>query len=794
MADGGNIAPPTGSGARVQGASGAPSVCGQRTGTEGSARIGTGGLQGQVIEIHGGEQARSLQDGRSACAQDLLTMNVFPGISGDGEEVFHEADEAPEDVIENLLAKAVEAQSLLRSGTETAIGNDPDVEVGTGEARNQVRQQARAQQSLWGLWGAGFSGVWNAVAATVVTSAEVVDSYMNSGVSGPGTHGAPGAAPASSSAGTRAVTPATSETVAAKAQARALAIAGQVEQAMAKLNQQLHDNYRMPELAIPRKAGSIDAPLQAWDHAVRWGHRALGIGAAGMEAAGWVALTATLQGVVSAAPMSMGANIAATAGSIWLGLGALLELPDKANAQAALSHVNSELKKIQPLADELKGLIEHERLRHMGESRMLLVSMERERHIHALAREMTQVENALAATQNSSLEIGESLEPSAALGDGRVSQQIRDQAENGRSAFQFFFSALLSGLASIGRAVSRAGVFLADLPNLFSRQSSSQESERREAERLEAVQAEKLYAGEYSNALSALSSRRESSRIDLLDDPLVRMEQEGYGTEEKLLRRSEVTRQLHRGENLARLVGGSEEFIFRKVKVTSIGAPPVSHAIPSSVLLTRDLASYFSLVASKPGSKADGVDVAVARNSDGSLTVDDRNGHFFSFLMSVPSAYSDHMARLKSGQPAGCMTIDDHSAGFPGGARSMRFERVLALDQDGAPALDDNGQAIFQLRVEFLTEQPWPVYAPLVNEHKLMADMAMLRQIAIRAGQDQASPDAGFQYSSRTPEELKTHLAELSREYEHAAILLQIEQKQFGELQNWKAPDARNLG
>lgn len=784
MADGSSIASFTDSGVRMQGAGQAfSSVCRQRAGTGAPERLGTGGLRGQLIEIHDGEQAKSLRDGRRVCAQELLALSLLGTevkagrvISVGDEEVFHEPEEASEDVIANHLIKSAEAQSFLGSKADITSGSAAGAEVGRGDVRHQVKQQAQAQKGMWDLWSAGFKGAWSVVAASVVTGVEIIDSCMNSGVAGSGTATFP-----------------IPETVAVKAQARALAITGQVEQAMAKLNQQLHDHYRMPELAIPRKAGSIDVPLEVWDHAVRWGHQALGLGTAGLEAAGWIALTATLQEVIAAAPKSTGAHIAATACRIWLGLGALLELPDKANAQAALSHVSSELKKIQPLAAELRELIEHERLRHMGESRMLLISMEREQHIQVLAREITQVENALAA-QDSSLEIGESREPSATLGDGRVSQQIRDRAENSRSAFQSFFSSFLSGLASIGRAVSRAGVFLAGLPDLFSRESSGQELERRESARLEAVRAEKFYAGEYSNALSALSSRREGSRIDLLDDPLIRMEQEGYGAEEKLLRRGEVTRQLHRGENLARIVGGSEEFIFRKVKVTSIGTPPVNHAIPSSVLLARDLASYFSLMASKPHTNAAGVEVAVVRNGDGSLTVDDRNGHFFSFLMSVPSAYGDHMAGLKSGQPAGGMTIDDHSAGFPGSARSMRFERVLALGHDGGPALDDNGQAIFQLRVKFLAEQPRPVYAPLVNEHKLMADMAMRRQIAIRAGQDLAPVDARFQYSGRTPEELRTNLAELNREYEHAVKLLQIDQKQFDELQNWKAPDMRSLG
>lgn len=681
-----------------------------------------------------------------------------------GRDSFSRVDDVADDRSE---VPSSPAESKLDPKGGGVPGEERSVKVGSGEKSAKVREEVQVQQG-W-MWPA-LQGAGRALGVAVLS----IDSYFNPGLYGAGASGNSDFSGVPEPKGNGSDLPrasASAKTSAEKSEVRIRELTADIELAFAKLNQQLIEKYQMPELALARKAGSVDVPLTFWDNLGRMGHRMFGFGSAGISTVGQVGVAAAIPAVANALPVGITARIAAMAGGLWLGMRALADMPDQANAIAALKHVDTELAAVKPMLDTLKNLIEQERQREAGSGKTMMVSLERDQRINELERERRLLQNALASAESGGMEMSEFLEHPVALGNGESRVQMLNERQFGKSAFQSFF-------ASIGEVLSSFIGFLSYLPSIFSTDTA----------RREATRSEEAYLKAYRDAFSTLSSRAEDSGIDLLADPVTRMMQEGYGEDEIERRHQEVGAQLHRGENLQRLISGNGQVAFGQVMVASKVTPDIKTFVPASLSMARDMASYFSLMADKD---ADDQGFEVVPNEDGSLTVADPKGQLYSFLVSVPSAYTSGMAGVNGRGALASLTIDDHSAGFPGGARSMRFERALQLDSSGNPVVNEQGEFVSSLRVAFLADQPQPIYAPLANEGLALRSMAVRKHIAERKGVDSAltaiEAAAAKEYARMEPEELGKRLQQVTQDLERNRALLQVEQEQFKALRNWNA-------
>lgn len=722
-------------------------------------------------------EASSLKDSSAPDDEEFFDPDEYPAEGGEKAFAAPQAHAHPvgRDVLGRADHVAADSSEVQRSPAESKPdtegngihGEDRLPKVGNGEKSAKVKEELRVQQG-W-IWSA-LQGVGRAMGAVVT----VVGSYFNRGQPSAGPSGnsdlAGVSGPKRKEAGTPRVA-AFANTAAAKSGARIRELTANIELAFAKLNQQLIEKYQMPELAQGRKAGSVHVPLTFWDDLGRMGHRMYGFGSAGVSTVGQVRVAAAIPSEAGVLPVGITARIAAMAWGMWLGLRALADMPDKANAVAALSHVDSELAATKPILDELKSLLERERQREAGGGKIMMVSLERDQRINELEREKQLLSNALARAEVGGTDVNEFLEHPIALGSGKSRAQILSERQFGKSAFQSFFT-------SISQALSNLVGFLGSLPNIFFGDAS----------RREAARSEDAYINAYRDAFRALSSRAENSGIHVVADPVTRMMQEGYSDEEMERRHAEVGAQLYRGENLLRLIGGNEQIAFGQLTVASENAPDIKYTVPASLSLARDMASYFSLMADKD---ADDQGFEVVRNEDRSLTVADPKGQLYSFLMSVPSAYTSGMAGVNGGGALASLTLDDHSAGFPGGARSMRFERALQLDSSGNPVVNEEGGFVSSLRVVFLADQPQPIYAPLANEGLTLRRMAVRKHIAERRGLEGALTEtevaAAKEYARMEPDELEDRLQRVTQDLERNRALLQVEQAQFKALQNWNA-------
>ena len=555
---------------------------------------------------------------------------------------------------------------------------------------------------------------------------------------------------------------------------KGIRLQGQINQLMSKLDVQLR---RMGggELAREPEAGQLDGvTLTTWDHLSRYGHQLKGMFSATVETVGWTTAAAalpTVTGLVTSplgwTPTAIGANVVATGAGAFMGLSALRDFPALSTDKAALSLLESEMAKIQPLFGQLNELIAQEQSRQVSATRTMVISVERHQVMSELQREIAHVDRAI---DDATLGV-EVKSLSVFLGEGTLRGEIMGWLGRAKSAFQSVFASIASTWSSLTN-------YVANLPGLFVSDRPRSEARRSESD----------YSAAFKSALRILGTQSKFSAIKQGADIRFMMDA-GYSKEEMTEALTAVRRQLNTGENLMRLIKQSESEAFGAVIISSNEAPPTRYVAPSSLTLSRALAAYFSVQAN------DKVDPAVVRNRDGSLSVADPGGRLFNFLMSTPSAYTSTMANSRDPGTRTRLTIDDHSKGFPGGASSMQFEHVLKLDEDGQPVLDVHKQPVSELRLHFLEEQPQPVYAPLANEGKVLRSIYVETQVVLeeqRRGLSVAGgASANSDYSSWTVDDLRDHKEALERQLAQEEMLLQVDQDRFGSLQNWQHPLAQ---
>eukprot|EP00887_Chlorella_sp_A99_P004406 scaffold39.g4406.t1 len=268
----------------------------------------------------------------------------------------------------------------------------------------------------------------------------------------------------------------------------------QIDDKLLKLNEQLRimgaEQLQQPE------SQRLDKPkLTMWDTLTRWNHQARGAFSATVSTIGWGAVGAGVATGGSLVP-HLGVQATAILSGAYLGLSALKDFPSLAHNQGAISLVEATLKDVDKDFAELERLQVQEKSRQQGMTRTMLVSLERQEHVDMLKTELDEVSRAME-TAPSSLDKLIPTRHELTVSDGTQRQETLTGVAKAKQAFQSFFSAIGSGLASIGR-------FIADLPNVPGRFM----------ERRAAGKAELAYTqGEGKTVLSTLSVPKENSLV-----------------------------------------------------------------------------------------------------------------------------------------------------------------------------------------------------------------------------------------------------------------------------------------
>lgn len=730
------VKPTTDSGVTVQ------TVANKPTQAEYSKTTGEGALQGRRLAVGDGQERERLQSD----AKPLHTtgdVRIFDSLEAvacsSGSETEDEAHDSDID-IDSVALSDSDVQSDLQSEIDEVSDQEELSGYEVGGETPERRLDRRSADFVQGMvMGATLASIYGGK----LSPAQIRAQYSP-----------------------------TEKTASDRALEQGLRLQGQINQLLNTLDLQLR-KMGGDELAREPEAGRLeDTTLTSWDHLARYGHQLKGLFSATVETVGWttaaVALP-TVTGLVTSplgwTPTAIGANAVATGAGAHIGLSALRDFPALSSDKAALSLLRSEMAKVQPLFGQLNELIAQEQTRHVNATRTMVISVERDQVMSELRREIANVDRAMDEA-----ELGVEVKSlSVFLGEGTRRGEIMGWLGRAKAAFQSLFAHIASSLWSGLKGM------VADLSDLFS-------SERH---RSEAQRSENDYSTAYKSALDVLGTLPKFSAIRPGAETRFMMDA-GYPEHEMTEALSTVRRQLHTGENLMRLITESEEEAFGAVIVSDNQESPTRYVVPSSLTLSRALAAYFSVQAK------DEVDGDIVLNKDGSLSVADPGGRLFNFLMSTPSAYTSTMANSRHPGARTRLTIDDHSSGFPGGARSMQFEHTLKLGEDGLPMFDEHNQPVSELRLHFLEEQPQPVYAPLANEGKVLRSIHVATQVSVermRRGLSVAvDAPASTDYSSWSVEDLQAHKEALQRKLNQEEILLQVDQDRFRLLQNWEHP------
>ncbi|WP_028604054.1 hypothetical protein [Ottowia thiooxydans] len=543
----------------------------------------------------------------------------------------------------------------------------------------------------------------------------------------------------------------------------ARSLCGEIDKKFRIMNEQVRRLGNLPVIE-PELGRSDDVELSTMEHVNRYFHVLKGVVHSFTDTLG-VGVTAIalptvanvfLGGIVSTS-VGYGMSAITSGTGAYLLLSTLRDAPQLASDHATVSLINSGLKDIQVQQAQLQKLLEDEQRRQKTLERSALVSISRHEGIQALELELDQVSVALQIAERSS-------EYSVALGDGRASKLLLSLVESIRLGFNFIFGPIIQGWSSVSR-------LFATLPNAYERGS----------ERRQAVSQERTEKAAYRWALDAISERSETSLLEPGDD-VHASNLKGCTETEKNKRTEESRQKLNMGENLMRLIRDGQASPDGIVMIETKGERPIQYSVPSNVTLARALTFYFSVIADK--SNAD-PDAGVHKDAEnGSLVVTDPKGSFYSFLMHVPSAYTASMVGLKSAGAHGRLTIDDHAAGFPGGACSMQFEQ--RLNKDG----------VLELRVNFLSEQAKPVFLPLENESRVLRSLyiAMHERRAEQTVDVFTAPilkentASLTDYSDWSIGRMRDHQIDLVEKLDNEVSLLQIESQRYQAVHQWERP------
>ncbi|MGB3068115.1 MAG: hypothetical protein WBC18_06195 [Ottowia sp.] len=706
------------SGTHAQGTfDGAPSSSPFASTSDGRLESGTVrtplGLEGQAhtISVGNGHTAKSLLDAGNATVID-------------GEEFF-DAEEAPE---------------VIREGIEAVSRWAEEARLGTGEKRAEIQKAVERQEGF-------FDRLMSRLLFPGLEQLDAEDSV--------------GGEPDTSGVSSTLATPASpaplqvqtaKETVATKALDDMGEISREIDASLMKLDKHLR-YMGLPGLTGLGDHGRLDTQeLSYSDHGHRLWHQLKGALRATGDSAGQVAVAASFPLLAEfAASMLGGGAVTGLAMSVLGGGSALysviqtvLNFPQLAKDETAKGLINDVLEKVHVQLGHLDRMKEQEKLRQMVGERTMVVSLERNQTVNALNSELAQVERALS--EKSAAAAGTS--GVAQLGDGTMRGQVMDLASGVASAFRSFF-------APVASACSKLLDFLVGLSNIF---------ERAREQKAEA-QREESFAAAYKHALGTLSKARAGSSASG-DDVFAVMVKAGYSQSECEARLASVRSRVHMGENLAQSILESKGKAFGVVQISP------EYAVPASLMLARALAWHVAVEAER---SADGLSFSTALNPDGSMSVADPDGQLYNFLMSVPSAYTGTMAGLTGSEARGRMTIDDHGAGFPNGARSMQFEHAL------------NGEGVSELRVMFVQEQPKPMFTPLVHASQAMRSLYVAEKWAqLKPGSSAQEGANKADYAKWPQAALEDRKTELIGKLSHEMTLLQIDQERFKAAQDWQ--------
>ncbi|MET4580089.1 hypothetical protein [Ottowia thiooxydans] len=738
---------------------------------EGQAAVGSGV---STASLHTGRRDQQNIDSANEILQALRARGIdaqFPFLEGDDE--FFEAQGF----------EVHEENSPPAPSVGATPGASKAVSLGSGEMSAQVMSDPQAQQPGWA------ARIYSGIADTVGRTLEYCDMVMANAGPGARKPGAPilsdvseataseakkitadiaNAGPGARKAGAPVLSD-VSEATASEAKK----ITADIETKLAQLYRALIHTYQTPELALQHPGGSGLVLGNAPDDEERSVLRIRALAALQVmgRAVSSIAVAATLPAAAAEPTTGFVARIFAFLSGVVLGSRALSRIPENANLRAAANHITEVMNEVDALLDKLNALVRQERMRTASTSRALLVSLERDDHIKTLDRQIEQLQSALARA--STLPAGSTVIQNrpVALGRGEARALMLERMADSKSVFGAIFSL-------VGRALTSLGIFMAGLPSFFFGDSARTESER----------SERAFSANYKDALIKLSSRAENSRLDAVEDPIRLMEMRGLSINEILIGQEEAGRQLCRGENLHSLIRAGSNLVLAELVV---GDGAMTYLVPSNVTIVRDLASYIAVMADKP---AGDLEAPLARtDSSGALLTADPDGKLFNFLMSMPTAYTANMVGQASGRHSGIMTIDHHGAGFPGGARSMQFERVFKRDEDGQLSLDGEGKPITEVRISFLIKQSNPVFTPLAKELEKVKDFMVIRAIAAnRARRESTEATENVKVASVLAdfhvEELQQVLRELNEEKAEVGVLMAADLEQVNALKRWRYP------
>lgn len=537
---------------------------------------------------------------------------------------------------------------------------------------------------------------------------------------------------------------------------------------------------------LPPRAGELDtSTLTTWQTLHTYKSQMVGAYVATVGAlpavAGGTVLTGAGVGMVTSLFAIVPGLAAMTVGAT-LALRKLMQIPANAKHEAVVAEIQDTLPAINADIAALEAILLEEQRRDQAAQRMHANIGMRYAQCRALNQAITQAEKAayavltpaeldVRANRSKSLPM---VSATSLQHESTMRAKVLTQLTAARAALQSLFASLVDAAHALKSWMA--------YPSQWWAQSAAHQAQQA---------AEEKFRELFKSTLTSLSlegtapSHASAHAMEALKKavPSTHVTQE------------ELERDLRIGQALAQAIQASELGFGAVRYVLNAEIPDQHRAVPSNLMTVRAIARYIDaqaisdieiskIDAKRNASPAPATSAAaiVSRDTDGAYIVADPEGKLYSFLAGAPTAYANLLAQETSLSPAeqigaavGRMTITDHSATFPGGARNMEFE----------PQFDASGAQILKMRFVQAGDSTFkPDAAVLKNDLREFSNKLVLNTPLSTASDD---------LTGMSQTDLSAYIDRLGALMDTQRRLMAVESKQIQALWNWEHPLADEL-